>query len=42
MASRWHAALRQQGVTPADCDKLGGAFNYPGFELDPALVLGGT
>jgi len=41
VASRWHAALRQQGVTPADCDKLAGAFNYPGFELDPALVLGG-
>lgn len=39
VASRWHATLRQQGVTPADSDKLATAFNYPGFELDPAVVL---
>ncbi|MFM0287206.1 type II toxin-antitoxin system HipA family toxin [Paraburkholderia megapolitana] len=39
--ARWHAILRQQGVTPAECDKLNGAFNYPGFELDPAVVLAG-
>ncbi|ENO99076.1 hypothetical protein C667_00410 [Thauera phenylacetica B4P] len=41
VASRWHATLRQQGATLADCDKLAGAFNYPGFELDPAVVLAG-
>jgi serine/threonine-protein kinase HipA len=39
VAARWHATLRQHGTTPADCDKLAGAFNYPGFELDPAVVL---
>src|SRR5258706_4107523 len=41
VAARWHATLRQQGATPADCDKLAGAFNYAGFELDPAVVLAG-
>lgn len=41
VAARWHAALRQQGATLTDCDKLAGAFNYPGFELDPAVVLAG-
>jgi len=39
VTARWHAALRQQGATPADCDTLAGAFNYPGFELDPVVVL---
>lgn len=42
VAARWNATLRQQGTTPADCDKLAGAFNYPGFELDPAVVLANT
>jgi serine/threonine-protein kinase HipA len=41
VAGRWRATLRQHGTTPADCDKLAGAFNYPGFELDPAVVLAG-
>jgi serine/threonine-protein kinase HipA len=41
VATRWHTALRQQGVTLADCDKLVGAFNYAGFELDPVVVLAG-
>lgn len=41
VAARWHATLRQQGTTPADCDKLAGAFNYAGFELDPKVVLAG-
>lgn len=41
VSARWHTTLRQQGTTPADCDKLAGAFNYPGFELDPAVVLAG-
>ena len=39
VTARWHAALRQQGATPADCDTLAGAFDYPGFELDPVVVL---
>lgn len=41
VTARWHAVLRQQGATPADCDTLAGAFNYPGFELDPVVVLAG-
>jgi len=41
VAARWHTTLRQQGTTPADCDKLAGAFNYAGFELDPKVVLAG-
>ena len=41
VTARWHATLRQQGATPAECDKLVGAFNYPGFELDPTVVLAG-
>ncbi|HMS05543.1 MAG TPA: hypothetical protein PKD73_07110, partial [Burkholderiaceae bacterium] len=41
VAARWHATLRQQGTTPADCDKLAGAFNYAGFELDPKVVFAG-
>ncbi len=38
--SSWHALLRREGVSLADCEKLATAFNYPGFELDPKLVLG--
>lgn len=41
VAARWHTVLRQQGTTPADCDKLAGAFNYAGFELDPKVVFAG-
>jgi serine/threonine-protein kinase HipA len=33
--------LRQQGATQADCDQVASAFNYPGFELDPTVVLAG-
>jgi len=39
VTARWHAVLRQHGATPADCDTLADAFNYPGFELDPVVVL---
>jgi serine/threonine-protein kinase HipA len=39
VAARRHMVLRRHGTTPADCDKLAGAFNYPGFELDPVRVL---
>ena len=38
-SARWLAVLRQHGTTPADCDKVSAAFNYSGFELDPAVVL---
>ena len=39
VASRWHAVLRQHGLTPAECAKVEAAFNYAGFELDPTRVL---
>lgn len=39
VATRWHAVLRQEGTTLADCDKVATAFNYPGFELSPEDVL---
>ena len=39
VASRWHAVLRQYGTPPAERERLAAAFNYAGFELDPALVL---
>lgn len=41
VAARWRATLRQQGTTSADCDRLAGAFNYAGFELDAKVVLAG-
>lgn len=40
VTTRWHSPLRRQGATPVDGDKLA-AFNYPGFELDPVVVLAG-
>ena len=40
VASRWHAVLRQHGTTQQECEKLAAAFNYAGFEFDPAEVLG--
>ena len=39
VAARWLPVLRQHGTTQADCDRLAPAFNYPGFELDPAKVI---
>ena len=39
VSARWHAVLRQEGATLPDCEKVAGAFNYPGFELDPTQVL---
>jgi serine/threonine-protein kinase HipA len=41
IAARWHAVLRQEGVSLGDCDKVAAAFNYPGFELNPKEVLAG-
>ena len=40
VASRWHAVLRQHGTTQLECEKLAAAFNYAGFEFNPAEVLG--
>jgi serine/threonine-protein kinase HipA len=37
--TRWRAVLRRHGVSKADCERVAPAFNYPGFELDPAQVL---
>ena len=34
--SRWHAVLRNHGVTEKDCTLLARAFVYPGFELPAA------
>ena len=39
IATRWNAVLRARGVSEAECDLLAMAFNYPGFELDPKVVL---
>lgn len=39
VAARWESALRRQGAKQADCDAVAGAFNYPGFELDPTRLL---
>lgn len=37
--ARWYAVLRENGTSEADCERVSGAFDYPGFELDPKLVL---
>ena len=39
VAARWLPVLRQHGAPEAECDRLAPAFNYPGFELNPANVL---
>jgi serine/threonine-protein kinase HipA len=39
VAARWLPVLRQHGVSETECDRLAPAFNYPGFKLDPAIVL---
>lgn len=38
---RWYALLRERGTSEADCNRVAGAFNYPGFELDPRATLKG-
>jgi serine/threonine-protein kinase HipA len=37
--ARWYSALKENGTSEADCERVSGAFNYPGFELDPKVVL---
>jgi serine/threonine-protein kinase HipA len=39
VVTRWRPVMKELGVTDAECHLLGGAFNYPGFELDPETVL---
>ncbi len=39
--TQWRAVMRSHGVTDADCERLAGAFAYPGFDLDPRTVLNG-
>jgi serine/threonine-protein kinase HipA len=39
VVTRWRPVMRELGVTDAECDLLAGAFNYPGFELNPETVL---
>jgi serine/threonine-protein kinase HipA len=38
---RWYALLRECGMSEADCNLVAGAFNYPGFDLDPKETLKG-
>ena len=38
--ARWYAVLRENGTNEADCERVSGAFDYPGFALDPKVVLG--
>jgi serine/threonine-protein kinase HipA len=39
VAARWRPVMRAKGVSEYDCELLAGAFNYPGFEYDPKIVL---
>ena len=32
VVGRWYAACRAAGVTPGDCERIRGAFAYPGFD----------
>jgi serine/threonine-protein kinase HipA len=36
--SQWYDVARAQGVSPADCERIKGAFAYPGFRLIPDAV----
>jgi serine/threonine-protein kinase HipA len=36
--STWFATAREAGVSPADCDRIAGAFAYEGFRLAPQLA----
>ncbi|MEJ0041740.1 MAG: hypothetical protein WDM81_05805 [Rhizomicrobium sp.] len=38
----WYAVARREGVSEADCERIAGAFAYPGLDLDhvdPATVV---
>lgn len=34
--ARWYSVAREEGVTEKDCEKIAGAFAYPGFRLEIA------
>ncbi|MEA3062071.1 MAG: serine/threonine-protein kinase HipA [Sphingomonadales bacterium] len=36
--TQWYDVARAQGVSPADCERIKGAFAYPGFRLIPDAV----
>ena len=33
IADRWYETCRTEGVAEKDCDRISGAFVYPGFSL---------
>jgi serine/threonine-protein kinase HipA len=37
--SRWRDHLKADGTSEADAERVAGAFDYPGFLLDPQVVL---
>jgi serine/threonine-protein kinase HipA len=37
--TRWYALLRENGTSEADCERVRSAFDYPGFEFEPAVAL---
>lgn len=39
VGTRWRPVMRSQGVSENDCQRLAGAFLYPGFIVDPRLAL---
>jgi serine/threonine-protein kinase HipA len=32
--TRWHEIARREGVSERDCERIGGAFAYPGFRYE--------
>jgi serine/threonine-protein kinase HipA len=32
----WYEVARGQGVSEKDCERIAGAFAYPGFDLEPS------
>jgi serine/threonine-protein kinase HipA len=34
VSARWYAIARETSVSPADCDRIAGAFAYPGFRRE--------
>ncbi|HYN78588.1 MAG TPA: type II toxin-antitoxin system HipA family toxin [Lamprocystis sp. (in: g-proteobacteria)] len=36
VSARWYAIAREEGVTARDCDRIAGAFAYPGFRQTTA------
>jgi serine/threonine-protein kinase HipA len=34
VTSKWYEVARREGVTEKDCEKISGAFAYPGFRIE--------